>query len=476
MKTFTENDLKLLMSTFSFYRKNYNIETDDGWSKVDYYLTDNQLLKSINNVRSDVAIFSCYKANFFVCDIDNHSGKVDVKNIYYKIYNKIGQPSLVCKSPRGLHVYYLLTDYYDASLLTKKISQLLNLKNVDIKPSYNSAIRSINSNYILSPTSLHKSRKKFCNYIKESVKYSSSEILFDYIEPIKKPLCKSSGPIGIIYKGQTNDALNTLIPIWKTKGFTNEQCVEMFQEKLDKSYSGECRSKARLLKRIQYYTGGLETKKIVSSSLEFVEDTYSKLIEFILNKYDKFYKNKTLYNRTRFKSKLKEFIIAILYAKQTNKSIYDDPQSRSLYDQLYCFFSKEVRNGNTPLPSTFFKAISTNYHQYTNFLHLIGFISMPNGRSYDTQRNSCIYYKVNTTLHIKDQFNELNNYLHKCIVFPVKEYVVDVCKFIEEVGLKFRSFNQLSSICSNMFLDEVENEIGDEWSPSSLAQLALNTG
>lgn len=443
----------LVLAKLSIYRKCFNVETDYGWRKSSYYLSDNTIARALNASKSTVGIFSTYQTNFFVIDIDNHDDKTDINLLYNQVYNKLGIPSLVSKSPRGLHVYYFLRDYYDANLLTSKIKSILKL-NVEVKPTSNVSIRLFSKESLLDVITLEKNEQSLINYLNNAIVYNSSEFFYEQ-EKTQKRIKKDS--IDIIFKGETNNAMNTLIPQWKSKGFSNEECVNKFIAKLAPSYTGDCRNYAHVLKRVECYKI-LPSKNNENISLIDIEKEYESLIQEIQNYYRR-NSHTTEHNKNIRCANLKRLLVGILYAKKENEGILLDSELLSIYSSRYAYFEYEVKRGNIPLPNSFLKTIITNYSPLLDFLIRIGFIERKNGRSYDTSKHSCQYYYINTKCMNKFKeysysklFNYqqlLDNFYHILNdKFNIREFIYNL---FNHICIQFKE-KEKSNICFNMFL------------------------
>ena len=451
-------ELELLLSKLSLYRKNYNVETEYGWKKSSYYLTDNAILRALNAEKSTVGVFSCYQTNFFVIDIDNHDEKTNVNLIYSQIYDKLGIPSIVCKSPRGLHVYYCMKDYYDANLLSTEIKAILKL-NVEVKPTPSCSIRLLSKENLLDPETLNYNVKDFTNYINDSIIYNVSEFLC--LSEIKPKRVKKDS-IDIIFKGETNIAMNTLIPQWKSKGFSNEECANKFIAKLDSSYTGDCRNYNHVLKRASCYEV-LPSKSVQSDFLKIVEEENIELINSIISHFKK-QSNMNDYNKNLRCENIKKIVVGILYAKKDAEAVYQDKELLSVYNTRYPYYENEVGKGNTPLSSNFFKSIVSNYHSIFNYLISIGFIKRKNGRSYDSNIHSCQYYFVDPSCMNKYEWYSYTNVCNtidvKCYIKQLLTNLFDLPNFI--VNLFNKNISSTLNLFYfnkrfNMFLSKCEN-------------------
>ena len=450
-----------LLPKLTIYRKNFNKETECGWKKSSYYLSDSTISKAFYCEKSTVGVFSTYQTKFFVVDIDNHNNATNVNLLYSQVYTKLGEPSLVCKSPHGLHVYYFIKEFYDANLLTHKIKKILNL-NVEVKPTPNCSIRFINSNHLLNPITLESIS---IDSINEILEYNVNEFLYAYTEDIK--LKKDT--IDIIFAGETNDALNNLIPQWKSQGFTDEECCNKFIAKLDISYTGDCRNFARLLKRVKCYK--VVSRKKKEKDFSEIEIKYSKLLNDIESNFK--INTKNLYNKSKRIENIRKFVCGILYSKEQNLAILDNQELLSAYTTKYKYFKYEVEKGNIPLPSTYLKSIVSNYSLILNYLISIGFIRRKDGRSYDSINHSCQYYHINEKCMYK--YAEFNYYklvdikdMSNCIkdLFnSVINYTLVLPKTLVNINSSTRFKNYLY-ICFNMLLGchQYDIQIADYYS------------
>jgi len=433
----TFEEFKQLSKFMSLYRSAYNIETDSGWKRSNHYLTDDRLLKAMNSTKSNIAVFSTIKTNFFSIDIDNHDGKTNINLLYSEVYNKLGVPSLVCKSPRGIHAYYFLSEFYDCSLLHQKVKKVIGNK-FEIKPSADVALRSITKSNLVDVETLERLTDSLTNILLKCKVYSLNELFFNVVSK-EKAKVQIKLKIDTIGNGETNDALNYLIPIWKTQGYNDVECASMFISKLDKSYTGDVTH--HLLKRIAFYSG---SKIIVKRDNVEIKEKYSALISRIIKQSDDKFKLKGN-NRKLRNEKLEKIVVAILNQRDLTLERYQDAKLNSQYSSLYPFWNYEVSKGRIPLPANFFKAINTNYRKTFDFLFSIGFLTRPNGRSYSTALKSCQYYQVNTQLPTPYIF-DYSLLVESCV------RVVSESHFLINLTTFFGSKNTRADKCSKVLV------------------------
>ncbi len=111
--------------------------------------------------------FSSFRTPTLGIDIDFHhlpyncwnkyTPNPHLKDLYHEITHTFGYwPSLICKSPRGLHIYYLLKkpmEYSNLKLLTEdKLSNITS--SIEIQPSPNTGLRIPIQKWMLDPETI----------------------------------------------------------------------------------------------------------------------------------------------------------------------------------------------------------------------------------------------------------------------------------------------------------------------------------
>jgi len=445
-KKFTEQDLSLLLKKVSIYRKGYNIETKNKkWVHTDRYLSNKLLINTINSSRKErthIAFSSCYMTNFFVLDLDYHCfygadyfklKKIFINQKYDLIKKILGEASLACCTPRGVHLYYFLKEKVCVDNLHSWLSEKLKQFDcIDIKPGVDSYIRSLAKLKLLNTKNLkiYRSTTKFSTIINKATSYNVEELFHKEIHKKKNKISKTFKELkdfSVINVHETNDALNYLIPLWKNHGFNDEECANLFISRLSSSYSGECRCVDRLLQRIHCYN---KTKtNTFTTSYDKIYKEHKDCIDKTIKISNLLIKNS---NNRKIRAENIKKIMCTIFSVQ-DKSNFIKKDKRILYQ--HCtnnpyFYYESVINNRIAIASTIFKSCVKNYQSILKFLKSINFITSQS--TYSILQSSCIYYSINEDFYIKSKsIKSISN--------------------IKSLKVMY-SFLPLPNICSNMFL------------------------
>lgn len=174
-----KNKIDMFFSKLGFYRGKYGEKFKSEWQTKEHYLTYNKLLKHFSG-QTIIGAFSCQFTKCFVIDIDIHEEE-QVKNLmlYKQIVNKsFGIESFISKSARGLHLYYLLDNYFDSNFLKEKLLNKLKSDNFG---------REIPKNIEIYPTSTHFIKLPFSVKENNSIMIDMNgrfKVIFDKIEQV----------------------------------------------------------------------------------------------------------------------------------------------------------------------------------------------------------------------------------------------------------------------------------------------------
>ena len=280
-------DSQFFIKIFNPYRGKYTVKLQyvhdrylfDGYGnewRTIYKPMKNFLIERAIRGITIIGWFTNTRPNVLGIDIDDHDGYAweGVKasqrllSIYDNILKIFPLPSIVVQSPRGIHLYYILDDRIPTDIL--QYLAKLKLKNIpcEIRPTTDLSLRIPEEKRILNPKTLlpiiinneletyHpaflfeneylpgtlrqtlQERKCKLRSLKATAKLEQVEALYTPILP-----------------GQSNEALNNLIPIYKYAGLTEEESVYRMSMILQKSYlyKGELRKPKRLEQRVRSY-------------------------------------------------------------------------------------------------------------------------------------------------------------------------------------------------------------------------------
>jgi hypothetical protein len=118
-------------------------EGRSGWLTIDQPLTDPRIDTAIQGVNV-IGYFLSLCTRCFSIDIDDHAGKGPgyLLSVYQTVVGKLHcYPSLVCKTPHGLHTFYFLAHYVPEILLIAKARDALRGVPVEVKPTQKIGLR-----------------------------------------------------------------------------------------------------------------------------------------------------------------------------------------------------------------------------------------------------------------------------------------------------------------------------------------------
>lgn len=437
-KYIQQTDLEQLLKRLTIYRSNYNTYSNGEWRKSDHYLTDQNLLRNFQLKTPKVSWFTCHMTNFFAIDIDNHDGKTNIIQQYNIIIKQFGQPSFVNKSPRGLHVYYCFKEKFSIDLIKHEVKSLLPF-DVEVKPTAYESLRVFSKETLLNPCTLKKFRsdKKFSSILNESPIYNLYELFPDSTFRKTFQRKSSASQYDIIFKGETNDAINYLAPIFKSNGLSEDDAVKEFMSRLSPDYNGPCKSEHHVYKRIHSFYKNDYESKFVKLNSESIYENHKHIFDTIISKAIKENSDLSDYNLTKHIHSLKLVLSEIYKNIERIQLIKENPTLMANYSSMYPFFRFETSKGNFPLPIKQLQASCPGYKKALNFLFKIGFLIKPNGQRYCT--GSCIYYSIDEQFNLP-KFDKV--LIDLKLVCSVKEIINK---------LFFHKPTVISNICYNMF-------------------------
>jgi len=425
--------VKLFIDTFKPYRKKYTKQTfsslfnDNIWYTHDLYLSDYLISKAIEGYLK-VGYFISHTTNLIGIDIDDHKGKGDAYqfNIYNQVIGRLNKkPSLIAKSPRGLHLYYFLTERISFEIVNEIISKKLRSLPVEIKPTPNTALRIdskdsfLNNNFQLLNVDyktiienierIHPVEIMGNDILPNSIRQSLAEKRYtlktikaiESIEAVENKLLP-------LENGATNEAFLQLCNIYRCKGLDIDDALFRFTMCLEKSpyYTGDLRNYRRLKSRVEseYKNNNnafIPVKKERQQGL-FTPVIIENVINEILLKDGQGYNLKTPKTRprdlTRKLNTYRRFLSELIGWSDFNDEIYNNKKTLCIWDYLYTYYRKNMKAGYYPLPSNLlekWKKTKQGYKEILKVLSIIGLIEAAPYK-YSKRLNICKYYKIKT--------------------------------------------------------------------------------
>ena len=401
------------------YRKRYLYQYDSEtlygteklWASSNGYLTDNVIETALLG-KAVYAYLSSTHTRVLGIDIDDHKGLGNeyLLNLYNQTVNKIGlMPSLLCKSPRGLHAYWYIEQYLPTEILVMVAQQHLKGVPVEIKPTMTTALRIPSQNTILDPATFRKIGKTVDETIAKATVYHYAELfegqLHNY-NPTRKQkrdrvisMRKAESlynieaqvvPMGFL-DGCSNQQFLELEQAYRCAGLSIEEALDRFKLVLDRSYG---------------YTSSKADAISLKNIRKRLECTYKK------NETPKTYKPREI---SLFNQPIIEDLIAVSpFAKQREKplrrflgellawcdwhdDVLKDKPLTAVFDYYYKYYRKNRKEGYYPLPKNQLRKWNGHYNEIMQWLLRIGFLE-ESPYQYSKILSVCKYYRIHRAI------------------------------------------------------------------------------
>lgn len=375
------------------------------WRTISRYLKEKYVAEAIAG-RIVVGWYTKLNPNVVGVDIDDHQGKawagVEASPLLLSLYDQVRQrmpePSLLVQSPRGLHLYWLLTDRIPANILQGLAAEKLKNIKCEIRPTPDLSLRIPEASRILDTnTLLPQTREKLYRY--------HPAILFDdrfLPESIRSTLKdRKTRARGLLYSpkieaaealhspfipGETNNALNALVPVYKYAGLTIEDAIYRICVILQRSYlyDGELRDPRRLEQRVRSYYKRDYSFILPTPRIQQLNLLHKPLVDELVSQ--------SPFAKQRDKP-IERFLYSILNWTEWHDEIIQDAKKTAYFDYLYPWYRKNRRAGFYPLPSAVLRKANFDYFNLMPWLQETGFLTEAPFK-YKPGYGICKYYKV----------------------------------------------------------------------------------
>lgn len=403
------------LDVFQPYRGKFRIKTykksigDYEWSERQQFLTESLIRRAIQQ-KVQIAFFNQYTTDYIAIDIDDHQeqGESYLLKIYNQVVSRIKYlPSIIYKSPRGLHVYYFFKERIPIQIISDEMGKKLSGLEIEIKPTDTSALRIPGKGTAIDPDTMQLIRLPFSSAISKVKRYNYSKILetpsFNIVDNLETrrtsvKMLKSSKKIEQVENsilpfidGATNDVFLKLCQVYRCSGFTQEQAFERFQQALKQSptYRGDLHNQKRLKQRIksEYKNNAYIPERKTKKPIDDINPIYETIAENIVNLPSFPFANQR-------KKPTKKFIVNLLGWKEKQNEIFKDRKELGLKDFYYPYYMNNRKKGLYPLPQVLLKNWNKRYNEIMSFLKEINFLK-ESGHKYSKQLNICKYYYIN---------------------------------------------------------------------------------
>jgi hypothetical protein len=386
---------------------------------ADRYLTDRAIERGITGA----AVIGYFLASCSRClcvDIDDHTGKGlgYLLSVYDTIRGKLTvYPSMLCKTPRGLHAFYFLTHPVPEILLIERARRVLEGVPVEIKPTSQIGLRIPAERYLLDPRSLNRLEVDFRQAVQEVEQYHPFELFGasvlpdEIVDSLKNRKSKAarlktweticgfeSEYAGGVRAGATNEALCELIPVYRSGGLSPEEAAAEFAALLAPEYAGELRNFRRLLQWVRsFYKNTPETRFNALPKLEtdlFTELIAENISVLVTGKEETRQQKAALTQKRRT---VKKTVFIIENWKRHIDGVVHSNQFLEMWNYLYPYFKKNTKEGYYPLSSDFLKKTHKNYERFLlPFLVGVGYLERSSYK-YSSIYGICYYYKIHSS-------------------------------------------------------------------------------
>jgi hypothetical protein len=351
----------------------------------------------------------------FVIDIDDHTKKGEgyLLSVYDRMKKRFFDfpPSVLYRSPNGLHAYYFLAYPMPFEILHERLKEILKDLPVEIKPTTRIGLRIPQVRNFINPETFLPVYEDFETLFDTAVRYYPPELLTDIapaeiretLKERKSKILKTrslqkianfENKFSYIENGTTNDALCQLVPIYRSSGLTADETAQRFYALLAPAYSGELKNYRRLLQRVKSFYRSIPAEPIIKNTAQL--DFFSEMLSNkISDRYTEEVKNG---NQARAlkqkKEKIKTAVLRIENWKMYLDGIYINREKREYWNYLYPFFSKNMKEGFYPIPRNLWRQLHGNYNEWLlPFLIDVGYLERsPYG--YSAGYGTCYHYKI----------------------------------------------------------------------------------
>jgi hypothetical protein len=407
--------------TLTPYLRRHAERSDDlfggAWRTREIPLTDERIEGAILG-KAILAYFAAYSPRALGIDIDDHAGRgpAVLRAKYDAVRERFGglSPSLVCLSPRGIHLWYLVPWPMPWEILRAQAEEKLRGLGVELRPTPGLALRIPHESGLVDPETLLPLRRDFVAVVEEAIRYHPAELFNADILPavLRSDLATRQGryatirysaaigqaeaELAPIMPGTTNVALCRLVPLYRGAGLSEEETGQRFADLLAPFYDGELRDGGRLRKRIRSFyrhapdprpravQHGLFTHPMAEAVAKSAVDTLTARLPT---------GRRRALRRSQVQRSFRRLAAGILAWDDFVAAVRADPRELALWNYLYPYFVKNTREGYCPLPRSVLRRIDINYSRHLADLVACGFLS-PSPYPYAPGAGIARYYRI----------------------------------------------------------------------------------
>ena len=421
---------KQFLSIFKPWRAQYTRNanrTPADWQTISHSLTSDTIMEALCG-KSAIGFYSSYDTPVLGIDVDDHDPAIPYPHAtpsqktietYFAATALLDHtPSLVVKSPRGLHAYYLLDQLIHwrdlHNLARHRLSSLQQTgKNpIEVKPTPRATLRIPNITNILNPdtlqplshatlstfnfTSLHSydpstlfgpdyrslyrtlrttNDRNHASHSRYSSPFGNRTPIGD-LELIKKTLLPFT-------PGDTYETVFEIVYACNKENMTTDEIASYIATCAQSSpdYQGDlCEITEALLTRIEHITGHYSPIPRITVSHESYDATISHITSI----------HPFPSQRTKSLSRFLEHLFAW---KDFHDAILSNPEALSSFDSLYPYYRVNRVASYYPLPTSLLRKWHSRYFKILTWLISVDVLTK-SPHAYSTSAHICNYYSI----------------------------------------------------------------------------------
>lgn len=408
---------------FRPWRNQYKLLTNTEWITISNRLYTSSICKAIRG-QLTIAFFGTYTTSCLGIDIDDHSPGLPselterCRAQYWVVLKRFKQyPSLTIRSPRGVHLFYLLRNPLHFNKLHYLAKEALADLEVEILPTPTGTIRIPSITKMLTPDTLkpipeatiletgwqalplHEPEDLFGTDYEAMFHASVTASLSQTPKatPSKKAVVESMRTINLqilkdsltpFRNGQTYQPVFEFTVACKRMELSKDEIIQHLWDIINNSpqYTGDLRFKDKVLKDRVHHILGKES----TTMIPFIDNTNTVL------EIHKDHINYLVLNHP-FKeigpTAVKRFIERLIIWRLWHDHIRENNATIIFFDSLYPFYNKNTTEGFFPIPATMLKKWHPKYYKLTTWL-IEQRVLTESPYRYSARAHICKYYAI----------------------------------------------------------------------------------
>lgn len=406
------------------YRHKHLVDTGDGWKHRNTRLETEQIGKALQG-KAKIGYYGASVSDCVALDLDDHTGEAwgtggpspRLEHLYRSVCAELTMPSLVYKSPHGIHTYYKLEALYPSPILTRLATAKTIKHGAEVRPTMRHGLRFPRLVDRLDPETLAPVPDMGLQDI--PVRFAGELFGMAHTDTIireqvreqsggARGLSAQAGMIARVerkvlqdgLRGASNDALCHLAPVYYLAGLTLALAVYRFSLLTrEAGYAGELENENRLRQRMASLYRGIEKNGFLNTErarLQIEPGLFDEALIAGIVKQAPFAKQR--------EKPLFRFMRGLFDWLNYQDAVMADPGSLAVWNYLYPYHRHNLRHGWYPFPSSLLNRLNGHYETIMPYLVDAGFLTPAPfkyqiaGRTKDGkgwQGGVCKHYAVN---------------------------------------------------------------------------------